>query len=120
VIQTKLDAFINPKPKCEYCGRIFKSLGAYKSHLRKAHPDKPLNPPTVYANEGIEVQPLGWHTIAKIKMRSNLWKTLEQKAKEDNITIDELIFQTLINLAGLGKEYKQTIDIATKQPPYII
>jgi hypothetical protein len=105
------------KPKCYVCGRIFKSVKALNTHISKSHPN--INPPLIYADEGLEVKHRGCHVELKVRVRRTLWKDLEARAREEQITLEELIFHTLTNLAAFGREYKSYIDVASRKPNYV-
>jgi hypothetical protein len=115
--QATLEEFIQLKPKCHLCGRLFKSIKALNTHLSKAHPNQ--EPLLIYADEGMEITHKGYHVEMKVRMRRTLWKDLERRAQEAQMTLDELVFQTLTNLAAFGREWELWTETLAKKPTYI-
>lgn len=116
-MQTTLDEYIWLKPKCNICGRLFKSIRALNAHLTKAHHDQ--EPPIMYADEGMELVHKGCHVELKVRMRRTLWKDIEMRAREANMSLEQLVFQTLVNIASYGKEWYLWTERRTKKPTYV-
>jgi hypothetical protein len=113
--QATLDEYV--KIKCRVCGRTFKTWKALNIHQTKTHPD--MEPPVKYADEDIEVIDRGSHVEMRIIMRRTLWKDIERRMKEAKTTIDDLVFDTLVNIAAFGDEWASMMKNTAREPTYI-